>query len=72
MRKHAYLFTVHGNLQVLKVMIALIDDLRNDIFILIDKKSTKDFKEAVEKLKCQYSRIVIVPSIKIYWRSLKK
>lgn len=67
MRKHAYLFTVHGNLQVLKVMIALIDDLRNDIFILIDKKSPKDFKEAVEKLKCQYSRIVIVPSIKIYW-----
>lgn len=36
--KHAFLIIAHHNFEVLKTLINLIDDVRNDIFIHIDKK----------------------------------
>lgn len=36
--KHAYLIMTHGNFKVLKLLLRLIDDERNDIYIHIDKK----------------------------------
>ena len=44
MGKHAYLIIAHNNFYILKKLIALIDDERNDIYIHIDKK-TKNFFE---------------------------
>ena len=44
MGKHAYLIIAHNNFYILKKLIALIDDERNDIYIHIDKK-TKNFKK---------------------------
>lgn len=72
MTKHAYLLTVHGNFQVLKVFIGLIDNPQNDIFILVDKKASEKFKEAVKKLKCEYSKITILPPIEIFWAGLSQ
>ena len=37
--KHAYLIIAHKNLCQLKVLINLLDDPRNDIFVFIDKKA---------------------------------
>lgn len=37
--KLAYLIIAHNEPLILKTLISLIDDVRNDIFILIDKKS---------------------------------
>lgn len=37
--KHAYLIMVHNNYEQLKMLLSLLDDERNDIYIHIDKKS---------------------------------
>lgn len=39
--KHAYLIMVHNQFYVLEILLKLIDDERNDIFLHIDKKSIK-------------------------------
>ncbi len=39
MGKHAYMIVSNGNLKVLERCVQLIDDYRNDIYILFDKKS---------------------------------
>lgn len=38
--KHAYLIMAHNNPKVLKVLLEMLDDERNDIFLHIDKKSS--------------------------------
>ena len=44
--KHAYLIIAHSEPEVLKTLVSLIDDERNDIFIHIDKKvNINDFSE---------------------------
>ncbi len=36
--KHAYLIMAHDNFEQLKILLDLIDDYRNDIYLHIDKK----------------------------------
>lgn len=38
-KKHAYLILAHSEPEILGVLVSLLDDERNDIFINIDKKS---------------------------------
>lgn len=38
--KHAYLIMAHNNPKVLNVLLSMLDDARNDIYLHIDKKST--------------------------------
>lgn len=38
--KHAYLIIAHGEFEILRLFIDLIDDIRNDIFVHFDKKCT--------------------------------
>lgn len=38
MKKHAYLIMAHHKIDMLEILINLIDDSRNDIYIHIDKK----------------------------------
>lgn len=51
--KHAYLIMVHGNFKILKVLLRLIDDERNDIYVHVDKKcgeiNVKQFVDIVGK-----------------------
>lgn len=53
MGKHAYLLLVHDDIYNLKTLIELIDDIRNDIYIHIDKKcstiSEGEIKNIAEK-----------------------
>ena len=37
--KHAYLIIAHNEPEILKVLISMLDDSRNDIYLHIDKKS---------------------------------
>ena len=37
MKKHAYLIMAHNNPYILKKLLNLIDDKRNDIYLHIDK-----------------------------------
>lgn len=35
--KHAYLIMAHHELKLLKVLITLLDDVRNDIYLHVDR-----------------------------------
>ena len=56
MKKHAYLIMAHNNFGILKKLLSLLDDPRNDIYIHIDKKvKSFDFDQAVNV--CQHSSV---------------
>ena len=40
--KHAYLIIAHGNLRVLELLLRMLDDPRNDIWLHVDRKA-QDF-----------------------------
>ncbi len=64
--KHAYLIMVHKNTYVLDKMLELIDDVRNDIYIHIDKKS-KDFdKENILNI-VKKSNVYFIESEYVNW-----
>ena len=42
MKKHAYLIIIHNNYYTLEKLVKMLDDIRNDIYIHVDKK-VKDF-----------------------------
>ena len=65
--KHAYLIIAHKNPEQLRKLLKLLDDYRNDIFILMDKKS-KFFDENayIEKV-CKESKIVFLDRMNICW-----
>lgn len=56
MGKHAYLIMAHSDWDTLNTLLELIDDIRNDIYIHIDKKSTFDLQNiySTKYSKCYY------------------
>ncbi len=45
-KKHAYLIVAHSEPEILKILVSLLDDDRNDIFIHLDKKcDSNDFSQ---------------------------
>lgn len=42
MKKHAYLIMTHSSFNILQALISAIEDIRNDIYIHIDKKADVD------------------------------
>lgn len=58
-RKHAYLIVAHNNFSILKVLLKLLDDTRNDLFIHIDKKiKVFDFNDY--KNQCTFSSVYFI------------
>lgn len=64
-QKHAYLIVAHNQWDLLKTLLGMLDDNRNDIYLHIDRKA-KDvpFEEIVNSV--HYSRIVIVDSCSVF------
>ena len=62
MKKHAFLIIAHNEYDILKRLVALLDDERADIYIHIDKKS-----EMPEKIETTKSNLIFVPRLKVYW-----
>lgn len=65
MSKHAYLIVAHNNFDQLNTLLSLLDDKRNDIYLLIDKKSTKAFDKSTVKV--SKSRLKIYSPFAIHW-----
>ncbi len=64
--KHAYLIVANNNFTVLKYALSMIDDPRNVVFLLIDKKTKNvNFGEFSKVLR--ESELIILPRINIYW-----
>lgn len=62
--RHAYLIMAHTNFKQLQILIDLLDDERNDIYLHIDKKA-KTFPQ----LKSNASHLYFVEQIDIVWGS---
>lgn len=63
MKKHAFLILAHDNPKVLSFLLSQLDDERNDVFILIDKKSS--LKE--EDFKLDKTNLYFLPRINVKW-----
>lgn len=64
--RHAYLIMAYNHFDLLKKIIHLLDDERNDIFVHIDAKS-EDFNESYFDDAVVYSNLIFVPRTKVYW-----
>lgn len=64
--RHAYIILAHGEFELLSILLACIDDSRNDIYIHIDAKS-KDYDVDVIKNSVKRSKIEIYSEIKVNW-----
>lgn len=62
-RKHAYLIIAHNEPKLFHILMSLLDDYRNDIFVLIDKKSDKHLFE----FQTQHSKLYYVEQVNIRW-----
>ena len=68
MSKHAYLIVANTNFKIIEICLKMIDDSRNDIYIIFDAKSRVS-SEVREKLKAipKYSKLQFEKDIKINW-----
>lgn len=68
MGKHAYLIIANKNINQLCYLNSLLDNVKNDIYIMIDKKtelSSQDKNQIVNS--ARLSNVELVPRINIYW-----
>ena len=68
MAKHAYLIVANSNLLVLRTCLRMIDDARNDIYLLLDKKAGIR-EDIIESLKGEVilSKMIVSNSLSINW-----
>lgn len=66
MEKHAYLIMAHGNFAVLKALLMMLDDERNDIYLHIDKK-VKDFSDAMLDGAVAKATLILTKRLNVSW-----
>lgn len=65
--RHAYLIIAHNQFELLKKLIALLDDERNDIYIHADKKM-KSFNVTELSAVCKKSSLYVLPKrFSVHW-----
>lgn len=66
MSRHAYLIMAHNEFNLLKKLITLLDDPRNDIYVHVDKKA-KDFDPGQFQNLTQYAQLSLIKRKPITW-----
>lgn len=70
--KHAYLIIAHNEYPVLEVLLSMLDDERNDVYLHIDKRAT-NLREQVNTFQMQKAKLYILPKpIKVYWGDISQ
>lgn len=64
--KHAYLILAHNNFYTLKLLLKLLDNEQNDIYIHMDKKTKKVPREELSNL-VKKSKVYWIEQTKTYW-----
>jgi hypothetical protein len=65
-KRHAYLIVAHNEFNMLKLLIASLDDCRNDIYIMVDAKANSFEQKDFYKI-TKYSNVFFIKRIKSYW-----
>lgn len=65
--KHAYLIIAHNNSFLLRFLLSLIDDFRNDIYLHIDKKSEDMYREFLSYNLMYSNLFVLRDRIDVRW-----
>ena len=68
--KHAFLIMAHGSLPILRVLIAMLDDERNDIFLHVDCKS--DMLNGVDLHTSKARLFVLRQRVDVRWGNLSQ
>lgn len=63
--RHAILILAHGDMEILKTNLEMLDDSRIDFYIHIDKKTSGDYSYLQDI--CKKSRVVLTKRYPIYW-----
>ena len=68
MGNHAYMITCHSNFTVLETCLKLVNDRRNSIFIVFDKKAKvkKEYKYTLKKL-VDKAELIFLPDQIMNW-----
>ena len=66
MNKHAYLIMAHGNWDILKKLLILIDDEKNDIYLHIDAKANLQIIDDILPA-VKISKVTLIDSQEVYW-----
>ena len=69
MGKHAYLFVCHNKWDQLQFLIDVLNDSRNDFYILVDSKA-KDFNKVEFINNCVSKQLHFIDPIDICWGAL--
>jgi hypothetical protein len=70
MKTHAYLIMAHNEPESLKILLSLLDDIRNNIYIHIDERSNS-LDEHIILDWCKQSNIKFIKREKAYWSGYK-
>ena len=63
---HAYLVAAHHQMQLLQILLHLIDDERNEIYLHVDKKC-KEFKEEEFRQTVKKAKIHFIERRSVTW-----
>ena len=69
--KHAYCIMAHGNWKQLQMLVNVIDDGRNDIYLHIDAKSLDDYNKS-GGVKTKFSGLILTESIDVRWSDISQ
>lgn len=70
MTKHAYLIIAHGEEPVLRVLLGMLDDERNDVYLHVDRKSEALYRRISSYQMKRASLFVLRNRISTYWGHL--
>lgn len=72
MNKHAYLIIAHNEPEILKVLIHLLDDARNELFLHVDKRAV-EMRRQMEKLQLRSAVLhVLNQPMEVYWGDISQ
>lgn len=70
--KHAYLIIAHNEYPVLQVLLSMLDDERNDVYLHIDKRST-ELREQISAFRMHKAGFYVLKNpIKVYWGDISQ
>lgn len=70
--KHAYLIIAHHEYPILQILLSMLDEGDNDVYLHVDKRS-KSLRQKLDAFKMQKARLFVLEQpIKVYWGDISQ